>query len=120
MEQRTKSERELQAEEQLRQAKARLNKVRNDERKKARKEQDHHKFIMGGIIAKYFPECYEFTEQEMNRIIACAFKNKDILNMISVVVKERDMAIEANEIAADDGTAVGSSENLLMSDQEND
>ena len=89
MEQKEKSTRELQAEEQLRQAKARLNKVRNEERKKARKEQDHHKFIMGGIVAKYFPECYEFSEQEMNRILACAFKNRDILNMIGAVVKDR-------------------------------
>ncbi len=89
MEQKEKSVRELQAEEQLRQAKARLNKVRNEERKKARKEQDHHKFIMGGIVAKYFPECYEFSEQEMNRILACAFKNRDILNMIGAVVKDR-------------------------------
>ena len=89
MEQKEKSVRELQAEEQLRQAKARLNKVRNEERKKARKEQDHHKFIMGGIVAKYFPECYEFTEQELSRILACAFKNRDIQNMIGAVVKDR-------------------------------
>ena len=120
MEQRTKSERELQAEEQLRQAKARLNKVRNDERKKARKEQDHHKFIMGGIVAKYFPECYEFTEQEMNRIIACAFKNKDILNMIAVVVKERDLATDETDIAADDETTVSGSKDFLMSEVRND
>ena len=86
-----KSQKELQAEEQLRQAKARLAKVRNEERKKLRKEQDHHKFIMGGLIVKYFPECYDFTEQEMNRIIACAFKNKDVLNMISVVEKDRNV-----------------------------
>ena len=89
MEKKEKSTRELQAEELLRQAKARLNKVRNEERKKARKEQDHHKFIMGGIVAKYFPECYEFTEQELSRILACAFKNRDIQNMIGAVVKDR-------------------------------
>ena len=54
---------------------------------------------MGGIIAKYFPECYEFSELEMNRIIACAFKNKDILNMIGVVAKER--ITEASEPESD-------------------
>lgn len=73
------------------QAKANLARVKREEKQKLRKEQDHHKFIMGGLIVKYFPECYDFTEQEMNRIIACAFKNKDVLNMISVVEKDRNV-----------------------------
>ena len=89
MMQNEKSTKELQAEERLRQAKAKLIRIRSEERKKARKEQDHHKFVMGGIVAKYFPECYGFSEQEMNRIIACAFKNRDIQNMITAVVKDR-------------------------------
>lgn len=71
------------------QAKANLARVKREEKQKLRKEQDHHKFIMGGLIVKYFPECYDFSEQEMNRIIACAFKNRDVLNMISVVEKDR-------------------------------
>ena len=87
--QQEKSAKILKAEEKLRQAKAELAKAHREEKKQLRKDQDHHKFIMGGIIAKYFPECYEFSELEMNRIIACAFKNKDILNMIAVVAKER-------------------------------
>lgn len=73
------------------QAKANLARVKREEKQKLRKEQDHHKFIMGGLIVKYFPDCYNFTEQEMNRIIACAFKNKDVLNMISVVEKDRNV-----------------------------
>lgn len=51
--------------------------------------QDHHKFMMGGIIVKYFPNAYDFSEHEMNRIIACAFKNQSVLNMIAVVARER-------------------------------
>ena len=73
----------------MKKAQANLAKIRREEKAKARKEQDHHKFIMGGIIVKYFPEAYEFTEQEMSRIIACAFKNSDIQNMIKAVVKDR-------------------------------
>ena len=38
---------------------------------------------------KYFPEAYDFSEQEMNRIIACAFSLKDVKNMINTVLKER-------------------------------
>ena len=89
MEQKEKSAQELKALEQVKKAQANLTKVRREERAKARKEQDHHKFIMGGIVAKYFPECYEFTEQELSRILACAFKNRDIQNMIGAVVKDR-------------------------------
>ena len=89
MEQKEKSAQELKTLEQVKKAQANLAKVRREEKAKARKEQDHHKFIMGGIVAKYFPECYEFTEQELSRILACALKNRDILNMIGAVVKDR-------------------------------
>ncbi len=90
MTQEEKSRAILLAEEKVRQAKAGLAKAKREERKKARKEQDHHKFIMGGIVCKYFPECYDFTEHEMNRIIACAFKNRDVQNMIEFVKRERN------------------------------
>ncbi len=85
-----KSRRIQQAEEKLRQAKAQLARAKREERERTRKEQDHHKFMMGGIVAKYFPKCYEFSEKEMSRIIACAFKNMSIQNMIATVVRERD------------------------------
>lgn len=71
------------------QAKALFAKAKQEERAKIRAEENHHKYMMGGCIAKYFPECWNFSEQEMNRIIACAFKNRDVLNMIEVVVRER-------------------------------
>ncbi len=90
MTQEEKSRRIQQAEEKLRQAKAQLAKAKREERERTRKEQDHHKFMMGGIVAKYFPKCYEFSEKEMSRIIACAFKNMSIQNMVATVVRERD------------------------------
>ena len=101
--QQEKSAKVLKAEEKLRQAKAELAKAHREEKKQLRKDQDHHKFIMGGIIAKYFPECYEFSEQEMNRIIACAFKNKNIINMIAVVVRDRkaEVPVETPESEAE-------------------
>ena len=60
-----------------------------EEKEKERKAQDHHKYMMGGVVVKYFPEAYDFSEQEMNRIIACAFSLKDVKNMIITVLKER-------------------------------
>ena len=97
-----KSKKVLQAEEKLRQAQANLNRVKSEERKKLRKEKDHHKFMMGGVVVKYFPEAYEFSEQEMNRILACAFKNKDIQNMIRVVVSERKETDQEREVIEDE------------------
>ncbi len=89
MTQEEKSRRIQQAEEKLRQAKAQLAKAKREEREKTRKEENHQKYVLGGIVVKYFPEAYGFSEHEMSRIIACAFKNRDIQNMISTVVKER-------------------------------
>ena len=82
----TKMER---AERKLRQAQAEYRKALREEKEKERKAQDHHKYMMGGVVVKYFPEAYDFNEQEMNRIIACAFSLKDVKNMIATVLKER-------------------------------
>ena len=82
----TKMER---AERKLRQAQAEYRKALREEKEKERKAQDHHKYMMGGVVVKYFPEAYDFSEQEMNRIIACAFSLKDVRNMIGTVLKER-------------------------------
>ena len=89
MDQKTISLKEQKALDKVKRANAELAKVRREERKQLRKEQDHHKFMMGGVIVKYFPEAYDFSEQEMNRIIACAFSLKDVRNMIATVLKER-------------------------------
>ena len=96
----TKMER---AERKLRQAQAEYRKALREEKEKERKAQDHHKFMMGGVVVKYFPEAYDFSEQEMNRIIACAFSLKDVRNMIATVLKERpDSEEEANDEEIED------------------
>ena len=102
----TKSREYLQAERKLEQAKAEFERAKQKERAKIREAKNHHKFMMGGCVAKYFPDCWSFSEQEMNRIIACAFKNKDVQNMIEVVVRER--AVEPEEVQeseSDENTA---------------
>ena len=98
MEQKELSLKEQKAMEKVKRANAELAKVRREQKKQLRKEQDHHKFMMGGVIVKYFPEAYDFSEQEMNRIIACAFSLKDVKNMINSVLKERpDPAVTNDE-----------------------
>ena len=46
------------------------------EKKKAnedkRKRENAHKYMMGGVVHKYFPECYCFEESEMNEILKMA------------------------------------------------
>ena len=99
MEQKELSTKEQRALERVKRANAELAKVRRDQRKQLKKEQDHHKFMLGGVVVKYFPEAYEFSEQEMNRIIACAFSLKDVRNMIVTVLKERP---ESEDITTDE------------------
>ena len=87
-----KSKKMTKAEEKFRQAQAIYDKAVKDEKDRIRRIQDRHKYMMGGCVLKYFPEgynAYEFDEQEMNRIIACAFKNRDVQNMVKTVVRER-------------------------------
>ena len=96
MEQKELSIREQRALEKVKRANAELAKVRREQRKQLRKKQDHHKYMMGGCIVKYFPEAYDYSEQEMNRIIACAFSLKDVKNMISKVTRERPDPKEEN------------------------
>ena len=92
MEQRAITPKEQRAIDKVKRANAELAKIRRDQKKQLRREQNNHKYMMGGCVLKYFPEgldAYDFNEQEMNRIIACAFSLKDVKNMINTVMKER-------------------------------
>ena len=85
----TKVERKAQ---KVKQAQAEYRKAVREQKKQERKARDRHKYMMGGCVQKYFPDglsVFDFNEQEMNRIIACAFSLKDVKNMINTVMKER-------------------------------
>ncbi len=98
MKQQQISAKKLKAMEKVKRANAELAKVVREEKEQLRKVQDRHKYMMGGCVVKYFPEAYDFSEQEMNRIIACAFSLKDVKNMIVTVLKERpDPAVNNDE-----------------------
>ena len=97
MEQQQISAKKLKAMEKVKRANAELAKVVREEKEQLRKTQDRHKYMMGGCVVKYFPEAYDFSEQEMNRIIACAFSLKDVKNMINTVLKERPDPTVSND-----------------------
>lgn len=100
-----RSKKVLQAEEKLKRAKANLAKVRREMKSQLRREQNHHKYIIGGIVKKYFPECFDFSEEELNRIIACAFSLDDVQMMIQKVIREREQSDD--EVENDDGEEGG-------------
>ena len=89
MKQEEKSLKLQKAEEQVRIANARLAEVQREEKQKERVRQNRHKYMMGGLVAKFFPECYSFSEEEMRRIISGAFGNQGVQNLINIVIRER-------------------------------
>ena len=44
--------------------------------------------MMGGIVHRFFPECYDFDEQELNRILATAIKSDQCQRIIEIVKEE--------------------------------
>lgn len=71
------------AEKNLEQAKHRLateKKKANDAR---RRIENRHKYMMGGVVHKYFPECYSFEEDEMNEILKAALATQECRNVIN-------------------------------------
>lgn len=83
-------ERALQA---LEQAKQRVANERKKQNEKKRKAENHHKYIMGGIIAKYFPDCYKYDESELNSILAVALKTKEFQQILAKIGAESQESI---------------------------
>ena len=60
----------------LKQAQQRVANEKKKQNEKKRKAENHHKYIMGGIIVKYFPDCYSYDEGELNRILILSMRIK--------------------------------------------
>lgn len=56
----------------LEQARARYEEEKRKANAKRRKAENRHKYMMGGIIVKYFPDCYQYEESELNEILSAA------------------------------------------------
>lgn len=59
------------------QAKARLARAKSKESERLRKEDTHRKIVMGGIVKKYFTDCFSFDEAELNQILSVAVASAD-------------------------------------------
>jgi hypothetical protein len=72
----------------LEQAKQRVANEKKKQSEKKRKVENHHKYIMGGIIVKYFPECFHYDEDELNRILSAALQTRECQQIISKIKSE--------------------------------
>ena len=72
----------------LEQAKQRVANEKKKQNEKKRKAENHHKYIMGGIIVKYFPDCYRYDEGELNRILSVALQTRECQQIISKIKAE--------------------------------
>ncbi len=72
----------------LKQAQQRVANEKKKQNEKIRKVENHHKYIMGGIIVKYFPDCYRYDESELNRILSVALQTRECQQIISKIKAE--------------------------------
>ena len=72
----------------LKQAQQRVANEKKKQNEKKRKAENHHKYIMGGIIVKYFPDCYRYDEGELKRILSVALQTKKCQQIISKIKAE--------------------------------
>ncbi|NBI73441.1 hypothetical protein D3Z50_20880 [Clostridiaceae bacterium] len=74
----------------LKQAQQRVANEKKKQNEKKRKAENHHKYIMGGIIVKYFPDCYRYDEGEgeLNRILSVALQTRECQQVISKIKAE--------------------------------
>ena len=93
----------------LEQAKARVANERKKLNEQRRKEENHHKYLMGGIIVKYFPECYQFDEVELNQILRTALATEECQQIIQNIKNENAQNLLEN--ATEDKVTEGNGAN---------
>ena len=72
-----------QAQRQMEQAKNRMALERKKANEERRKFENHHKYMMGGAVHKYFKECFSFEESEMNEILKVALATPQCQKVIA-------------------------------------
>lgn len=72
-----------QAQRQMEQAKNRMALEKKKANQERRRRENAHKYMMGGVVHKYFPECYCFEESEMNEILKAALATPQCQKVIA-------------------------------------
>ena len=73
------------AQKALEQAKNRVALEKKKANEERRKFENHHKYMMGGAVHKYFKDCFSFEESEINEILEVAFKTAEVQKTISAI-----------------------------------
>ena len=74
-----------QAKKALEQAKARIANEKKKQNADRRKAENRHKYMIGGIVHKYFPSCYQFEEDELNQILSVAIGTTECRDIIMAI-----------------------------------
>lgn len=72
-----------QAQRQMEQAKNRMALEKKKANEERRRRENAHKYMMGGVVHKYFQECYCFEESEMNEILKVALATPQCQKVIA-------------------------------------
>lgn len=112
----TPEERILKSEQRIRAEKQKIAEAKKEANQIRRDAENHQKYIMGGLVAKYLKEemkqdYMDFSEEELTRIIACAMKQNDTKNMVNKVLYERKHATTENAKNEGAGDDKGNGEN---------
>lgn len=87
-------ERVIKARRAMEQKKAIYERAKKAASAERRKKENRHKYMMGGCVVKYFPECYNFDEEAINNIIKAGIESFPCQEMIK---KVKQGAVSINE-----------------------
>ena len=90
-----------QAQRQMEQAKNRMALEKKKANEERRKFENHHKYMMGGAVHKYFKECLSFEESEINEILEVAFKTTEVQKTISAIKRRAGVQVLSSPVESE-------------------
>lgn len=78
----------IKAEEEAEAAKKKLKGKIQQAKKEARKRDDRNKYMLGGIVRKFYPDIVRFEQLEAERILKVALESEPFKNEVRVVENE--------------------------------
>ena len=90
-----------QAQRQMEQAKNRMALEKKKANEERRKFENHHKYMMGGAVHKYFKECFSFEESEINEILEAAFKTTEVQKTISAIKRRAGVQVLSSPVESE-------------------
>ncbi len=89
------------AQKTLEQAKNRCAQEKKKANEDKRKRENAHKYMMGGVVHKYYKECFSFEESEINEILGVAFKTTEVQKTISAIKRRAGVQVESRPVESE-------------------